>query len=143
MKLKLITLIGLFALGLAFNANAGSVVDLDGDLVPDVYDNCSDAATGANGPNETSNQVDSDQDGYGNHCDADYDNDGALLVNIPDFTIFLAAFTGTTPNAATDHNGDGFTTVADFGTFLGAFQAVGTQVGPSGLACAGTIPCLP
>ena len=143
MKLKLIMLIGLFALGLAFNANAGSVADGDGDLVPDVFDNCSDPATGANGPNDDSNQVDSDQDGYGNHCDADYDNDGALLVNLPDFSIFLAAFTNTTPNAGTDHNGDGITSVADFGTFLAAFQTVGTQVGPSGLSCAGTIPCLP
>ena len=40
MKLKLIMLVSVFALGLAFNANAGSVTDLDADLVPDTFDNC-------------------------------------------------------------------------------------------------------
>ena len=140
MKLKLMMLVSMFAFGFAMSANAGAVVDGDSDLVPDQFDNCS---TVANGPNQGSNQVDSDQDGYGNACDADYDQDGAELVNVPDFSVFLAAFTGG-PTTVTDHNGDGFTTVADFSTFLAAFQSGVPQVGPSGLACAGvSTPCLP
>ena len=139
MKIKLIMLVSLFAFGLALNANAGSLVDTDSDLVPDEFDNC---LTLANGPGEGSNQVDSDQDGYGNACDADYDNDALNEVNTIDFGIFLAAFTGG-PTTVTDHDGDGSTTTVDFATFLGAFQSDAPQVGPSGLACAGTVPCVP
>lgn len=139
MKIKLIMLVSLFALGFAINANAGAVVDTDLDLVPDAFDNC---LTAPNGPAQGSNQVDSDLDGYGNVCDADYDNDGAELVNTIDFASFLAAFTGG-PTTVTDHNGDGQTTTIDFATFLGAFQSPVPQVGPSGLACAGTVVCTP
>jgi len=119
------------------SAQAGSVVDSDSDLVPDPFDNCS---VLANGPNELSNQVDTDTDGYGNACDADYSNDG--FTTTLDFVTFLMAFTGTAPNLATDHNGDGATTTLDFQTYLLAFQGV-QPLGPSGLACAGTVPCLP
>ncbi|MBJ22951.1 MAG: hypothetical protein GY910_22655 [bacterium] len=140
MKLKLITLVSLFALGFALNAHAGAVADADTDLVPDQYDNCDGVA---NGPGELSNQVDSDLDGYGNACDADY-VDAGFAVNVADFAIFLAAFQGG-PTTVTDHDGDGATAVSDFAVFLAAFQApVGSQVGPSGLACAGvTNPCVP
>jgi len=141
MKLKLIMLVSLFAFGLAFSANAGAVTDTDGDLVPDGFDNCS--AT-ANGPNEADNQIDSDQDGYGNFCDSDYNNDGATTT--ADFTDFLAAFTGT-PDVNTDHNGDGATTTADFARFLTDYTSLAGP-GPSGLACAASnpapaTPCLP
>jgi len=137
MKIKLIMLVSLFALGFAFSATAGSVTDTDTDAVPDVFDNC-DAL--ANGPAQGSNQVDSDQDGYGNACDADYNQD--TFVNVQDFGDFLSSFTGTfDPN--TDHDGDGFTTVADFGTFLSGFTATPPQIGPTGLTCGMTIPCLP
>jgi len=141
MKIKLIMLVSLFAFGLALNANAGAVVDSDTDLVPDAFDNC---VARANGPAEGSNQVDGDQDGYGNACDADYDNDVNAEVNTLDFAIFLTAFTGG-PTTVTDHDGDGSTTTIDFATFLGAFQTVAPtpQIGPSGLACAGTVPCVP
>ena len=151
MKLKLIMLASVFALGFAFSANAGSVVDTDGDLVPDAYDNCLDAE---NGPSNTDplnldNQVDSNQDGYGNRCDPDYNNDGGTTT--ADFSnpadplaiTFLAAFTGANPSLDTDHNGDGATTTADFLVFLDFFQNGNAPAGPSGLACAGTIPCLP
>ena len=116
MKLKLIMLVSIFALGLAFSANAGSVVDADTDLVPDGFDNCSGVA---NGPSDPSNQVDSDQDGFGNACDTDYNDDGATTTL--DFPIFVAAFTGATPDAQTDHNGDGATTTLDFTPFLSDF----------------------
>jgi hypothetical protein len=138
MKLKLIMLVSVFALGLAFSANAGSVVDTDSDLVPDPFDNCTALA---NGPGQTSNQVDSDLDGYGNACDADYTGD--FLITTLDFSDFLDAFTGVTAaDGATDHNGDGLTTTLDFSTFLAQFQGV-AALGP-GLSCAGvTVPCLP
>lgn len=138
MKLKLIMLVSLFAFGLAFSANAGSVADADTDLVPDAFDNCS---ARANGPGDGSNQVDSNQDGYGNACDTDYNGDG--FTTTIDFPIFLDSFTGASPTADTDNNGDGLTTTIDFPLFLSDFVNVGTAPGPSGLACAGTIPCLP
>jgi len=138
MKIKLIMLVSLFALGFAFSATAGSVADGDSDAVPNVFDNC-DAL--ANGPAEGSNQVDSDQDGYGNACDADYTQD--TFVDTNDFAIFLAAFTGATPNAATDHDGDGFTNVNDFATFLAGFTSAVPQIGSTGLSCGMVVPCLP
>ena len=141
MKLKLIMLVSVFALGLAFNATAGSVSDGDGDLVPDAFDNCSALA---NGPGESSNQVDSDLDGYGNACDADYSTPAPdFLITTADFPRFVDAFTGAVPGILeTDHSGDGLTTTADFGTFLAQFQGTAT-LGP-GLPCAGTgAPCLP
>ena len=133
---------------IAITANAGSVIDADSDLVPDAFDNCS---TVPNGPQQGSNQVDSDLDGYGNACDADYNNDPDHLVNIPDFSIFLACFAPfgpfppPPPPEICDHNGDGRATVADFSTFLAAFQGTPPQVGPSGLVCAGNanVPCRP
>ncbi len=136
MKIKLIMLVSLFAFGLALNANAGAVADADSDMVPDEFDNCVDLA---NGPAETSNQVDSDQDGYGNACDTDYNQD--LATTTLDFPIFLTAFTGG-PTTVTDHNGDGATTTLDFSPFLSDFQGLNAP-GPSGLACAGTVPCTP
>jgi hypothetical protein len=133
MKLKLIMLVSLFAIGFAMSATAGSVTDTDSDLVPDGFDNCD---VRPNGPNQGSNQVDSDQDGYGNACDADYNND--LGVTAADFGIFLTFFGG--PGTNTDMDGDGNTTAADFGIFL---QFFGGVPGPSGLGCAGTVPCTP
>lgn len=133
MKLKLALLVGLFAFGFAMSASAGAVVDTDTDLVPDQFDNC---RVLANGPSQTTNQVDSNLDGYGNRCDPDYNNDGQ--VSATDFSTFLAAFGG--PGTITDHNGDGLTSATDFSTFL---QFLGGIPGPSGLACAGTVPCTP
>ena len=137
MKLKLIMLASVFALGFAFTANAGSVVDTDGDMVPDAYDNCLDID---NGPADPSNQIDSNLDGYGNACDPDYDDNGATTT--VDFNDFFASFTGTF-NPDTDHDGNGVTTTIDFSTFLDFFQNGNAPAGPSGLACAGTIPCIP
>jgi len=135
MKLKLALLVGLFAFGFAMSASAGAVTDTDGDLVPDQFDNC---RTLDNGPNDGSNQVDTDLDGYGNRCDADYDNDTATTP--ADFSQFLAAFGG--PATETDHDGDLAGTPADFSIFLTYFAGV-LPPGPSGLACAGTTPCTP
>ena len=134
MKLKLALLVGLFAFGFAMTASAGAIADADGDLVPDQFDNC---LTLANGPHDGSNQVDSDLDGYGNRCDADYDNDFATTP--ADFGVFLASFGG--PATETDHDGDLAGTPADFGIFLNFFGS--NPPGPSGLACAARRPARP
>lgn len=133
MNFKLFILTGLLSVGFAMTASAGAVVDTDGDLVPDQFDNCSEDD---NGPNNTSNQIDANLDGYGNICDADYNNDGT--INGGDFGAFVGAF--NTLNATVDLNGDGVVNGGDFAGFVGMFN---TPVGPSGLACAGTIPCTP
>jgi len=112
--------------------------DMDTDLVADTVDNCE---ARANGPNEDSNQIDTDQDGFGNACDTDYNNDG--FTTTLDFPIYLAAFTGLVEDPSTDHTGDGLTTTIDFTRFLLDFTQQ-SPPGPSGLTCAGAAPpCLP
>ncbi len=134
MKLKLILLVAFLALGFAGIATSGSPDDTDDDLVPDVFDNCLETP---NGPNERGlNQLDGDQDGYGNACDADYNNNGG--VDGFDVIIFRSGL--GTLDTAIDLNGDGVVDNMDFGRFIALFN---TLPGPSGLACAGTIPCLP
>jgi hypothetical protein len=65
-----------WSLGMPRNA---ALPDADGDGVPDIADNCRDV------PNPS--QADRDHDGYGDHCDADFNRDGivdsseAMLVN--------------------------------------------------------------
>lgn len=135
MKLKLALLVGLFAFGYALSASAGAVTDTDGDLVPDQFDNCRSIA---NGPNQTSNQVDTNLDGYGNRCDADLDNNGTVTGS--DFALFVGFFGSAAPAArVADFNGDNLVTGADFSIFVQLFG----QPLDSGLACAGTIPCTP
>jgi hypothetical protein len=138
MKIKLVMLVSLLALGLATNANAGAVADADSDLVPDAFDNCLDIP---NGPGEASNQVDTDIDGYGEACDPDYDQD--IVVGLTDFSIFLGDFTTGTPANGTDHDGDGVTGLTDFSVFVAFFSSSPAVPGPSGLACAGTPGCIP
>ncbi len=117
----------------------GALADSDGDLVPDEFDNCVEVP---NGPQQGSNQVDTDRDGYGNACDGDYSaGPRDFRVTTTDFTIFLYAFTGARPNPETDHDGDGETTAADMAIFLRQYQGEAT-LGP-GLSCAGMKGCLP
>lgn len=108
--------------------------DDDGDGYQNVFDNCDDVD---NGPNDNAYQLDTDLDGYGNACDADYDGDG--LVTTTDFGVFLAAYQGTTPDIDTDHDGDGDTDLADYSIFLSYFNGSGA-VGSSGLSCADPDP---
>jgi hypothetical protein len=125
----------LLAAGFAALSNAGvTVPDTDSDGVPDEWDNCSVDA------NPT--QCDADLDGIGNHCDCDYNNDGACDGG--DFLVFGSNFGLTVPpgNPNTDQNCDGAVDGGDFLIFGGQF---GGFPGPSGLACAdptgATAPC--
>ncbi len=108
------------------------IPDADADGVADTSDNCSLVS------NPT--QLDADGDGYGNICDADINNSGT--VTTADFGLLRsvlgqpASFSATA--AAADMNGSGTVTTADFGLLR---ARLGTAPGPSGLACAGTVPC--
>ena len=90
--------------------------DRDGDFLADEVDTCPDV--------EDSSNVDTDLDGVGNACDADYDNDG--LVAGSDYSVFVAAFGGTRGDAGydarADHDHNGTITGTDFATFTRYFN---------------------
>lgn len=125
----------MLAFGLSMGSFAGSIADADSDGVPDVHDNCQLAA---NGPlaGSCSLQNDGDNDGYGNSCDTDFNNDGA--TGLDDVNDILGSVGST--DAARDLNCDGAVGLDDLNFALGT---VGGTPGPSGLACAGSIPCPP
>jgi hypothetical protein len=108
-------------------ALAGTCGDSDEDGVDDCEDNCSDA------PNP--GQDDTDGDGCGNVCDADYDQDGR--VSFSDFGDFTSAFGSF--DLVKDHSEPvtGPSGHSDFGVFSAAF---GKAPGPSGTT-AGTTAC--
>ncbi len=126
----------LLALGLSFQAQAGTVADADSDGVPDAFDNCVNAANGpddntANG--SCTSQFDFDGDGYGNACDGDLDNDGVYQVS--DVNSLVANFLGNVPSL--DIDCDGVIQVSDINIVVGGFLSA---PGPSGLGCAGVNP---
>jgi hypothetical protein len=95
--------------------------DADDDGVPDEADNC----TQVSNPS----QIDADADGYGNACDADFNND--CVVNVIDLGLFKAQFFGQNP--IYDLNGDGVVNTIDLGLLKqGFFQ-------PPGPAAAGQV----
>jgi hypothetical protein len=134
----------------------GSAVDLDGDAVPDRDDNCIPRSEKASDKLAARNfrvhghQMDTDGDGFGNRCDADYDNNG--IVGFTDVFI-LGKLGGTvdqdrhdepsfipwdsvidvgggllvTPELA-DHNADGRVNMQDFDILLAGW---GYSPGPS------------
>ena len=106
--------------------------DDDGDGACNDADNCLEVANPS--------QVDTDQDGYGNLCDPDLNEDGT--TGIPDFNEFRAAFGASCSDvnydADADFNSDCAIGIPDFNIFRDYF---GGPPGPSGYACAGTIPC--
>ena len=109
--------------------------DTDADGVPDNCDNCVEVPNGPAIPDAGGNvQRDTNLDGYGNLCDPDLNNDGA--VDFLDLGLLKAVF--FTDDADADLNGDGSVDFLDLGLMkTGFFQ----PPGPSCLPCAGTIPC--
>jgi len=90
-------------------------VDDDNDAVPDnTNDNCQ--------VQFNPGQQDTNNDGYGNICDADLNQSG--FVDFGDLTLFSAAFFTADPDA--DFNSSGFVDFADLTLFQGMFfQAPG------------------
>ncbi|MEL6200690.1 MAG: thrombospondin type 3 repeat-containing protein [Pseudomonadota bacterium] len=95
-------------------ALVGGAPDSDGDGVTDDVDNCTATANAG--------QVDTDGDGYGNACDADFNND--CVANVIDLGILRTLF--FQPGNQADLNEDGITNVIDLGIFRTLFfQAPG------------------
>jgi hypothetical protein len=115
------------------------VGDLDGDGIDDSCDNCLSAAF----PNP--DQTDTDVDGFGNVCDADFDQNG--FAGATDFFALRLAFAAVLGGAAYRPEIDmsGGAGVADgvIGgpDFFRLFAMFGSPPGPSGLACSGAPPC--
>jgi hypothetical protein len=102
-RIRAISVAVMFALSITMSAQAA---DTDSDLIDDAFDNCPFVA---NGPNELSNQVDTDEDGFGNSCDCDFTQD--LFVLSDDFVLLYDAF--NTTQELYDINGDGFVLGSD------------------------------
>jgi hypothetical protein len=123
----------LATLGLSFAAFAGPSEDTDGDGVYDALDNCLTVMNAAPG------DCDTDNDGYGNFCDGDFDQDNFVFPG--DFTIWSADFgIGYDGGPGTDMDCDGYVFPSDFTTWSFYFSG-SSSPGPSGLYCAGTVPC--
>lgn len=148
MKVGAISLLTALLLAWPLAAMAGNdgclldPTDTDSDGICDIDDNCVTVAN--NGPLPgTPLNCDTDQDGYGNACDGDFDQSGQ--VQSTDATLYwLADFTtgGVDNGRGTDMNCNGQVQSNDVTTYwLADFTAGGSQPGPSGLGCAGTIPC--
>jgi len=111
---------------------ATTPVDLDGDGVSDPKDNC---LLVPNGPNQPSNQVDTDYDGFGNACDPDFLDDGFVLGD--DIVAFNSCFgSGDILCSEFDLTGDGFVLGNDL---VIPFSLFGGRPGPSGLRCANPV----
>lgn len=102
-------------------------VDVDNDGVQDIDDNCTVGGNPA--------QRDSDNDGYGNQCDADYDQNG--VVNFIDLAKLKSRFFAL--DASIDLTGDGVVNFADLSAFKKSFLR---PPGPARLDCTGQVPCL-
>ena len=122
----------LLVVGLPLASTAGPVSDMDSDTVPDISDNCKTVA------NASPIDCDTDSDGYGNMCDCDYTQDN--LCGAPDFNVFKPWFGQGVPPAPPeiDQTCDSLVGAPDFNRFKPTFGGV---PGPSGLACAGSVPC--
>ena len=113
--------------------------DADSDGRGNPCDNCSLAAN--NGELNTGPaQNDADQDGFGNVCDADLNNSGT--VTTADFGLLRSVLNQSaqsSPGAAVaDLNGSGVVTTSDFAILRARLNSA---PGPSGLGCAGSVPC--
>jgi len=95
--------------------------DTDSDGILDYMDNCTLVSNAT--------QLDTDNDGYGNICDADLNGD--LTVDLSDFSLFRIVFATADPDA--DFDGSGDVDLTDFSLFRVMF---GSAPGPS---CCGTL----
>jgi hypothetical protein len=91
--------------------------DGDADGAVDIRDNCTLVAN--------ADQRDTDGDGFGNRCDADFDGD--CTINFVDLGVVKSAFFGSDPDA--DLDGDGSVNFLDLAMFKAQFFGV---PGPSG-----------
>ena len=112
--------------------------DGDGDGVADEDDNC---VAIANGPwaSACSMQQDGDSDGYGVACDTDFDGDG--VTSAVDLGVMLTAVAEVSTEVRFDLNCNGAADIVDQGVVLMDWRLGGVVPGPSGKACAGTVPC--
>lgn len=109
--------------GIRYAAGLSDTPDADADGVADNADNCLTTPNAA--------QLDTNGDGFGNACDADFNQD--CVVNVIDLGEMRAQFFQTGPNDA-DLNGDGTVNVIDLGILRTAFFG---EPGPSALASCG------
>ncbi len=111
--------------GYSLTAGFFATPDSDADLVRDFMDNCIYDANAS--------QLDSNGDGYGNRCDPDLDDSGA--VNFSDYVTLTAAFLSNPAspnwNPDADLTGDNLVNFADVALFQ--FFFLGAP-GPSALA---------
>lgn len=103
--------------------------DQDDDGVDDSLDDCLTLANPG--------QQDADQDGYGNLCDADFNDNGIVGANDVAAIAARAGFPAA-GNEEFDLDSSGAVGANDVAR---AASASGLAPGPSGLACAGTAPC--
>jgi hypothetical protein len=130
------------ALGDPGASSAGIACDCtDNDGIPDVLDKCLYDSRNAIPPGT----CDTDHDGYGNVCDADFDQ--SFGVNPTDFVMyFIPRFKSgsDTPPVGADMDCSGAVNPTDFSMyFVPKFKGMlgGAIPGPSGLACAGQPGC--
>jgi hypothetical protein len=135
----LATMVFAISIGFPIASFAGLAPDADGDGIPDVLDKCTLDSRNATAPAT----CDTDTDGYGNTCDPDYDQNGA--VNSLDFTTyFVPAFKGGSSARGQDMDCNTAVNSLDFTNyFVPKFKGGlgGAVPGPSGLSCAGTPGC--
>ena len=137
--ITVLALAGLLALSVSISGFAGLPPDADGDGTPNDADNC---LVLPNGPDTSTSscmaQEDGDLDGYGNPCDTDYNNDGATGLDDVIAVLGQSDVVGTDPTF--DQNCDGATGLDDVIRTLADSDVVRVP-GPSGRACAGSVPC--
>ena len=140
MKVGIITILSSLLLALPALAGTGGICDgqpdTDGDTHCDIIDNCHLTAN--------TSQLDGDQDGYGDVCDCDYDQNN--FCDTGDFLLFGSVFGTTVPptNCKHDQAPNNFIDTGDFLVFGSGFgappgpscgNAKGTPCGSPGAVC--------
>jgi hypothetical protein len=117
--------------------------DADSDGAGDVCDNCLNVQNGPlASPLSLVPQCDSDSDGFGNVCDGDLNGDGFVSGSTDNAIFFrsLEQYFVPPADSRADMNCDGSVSgIGDGVLYLGTLRSF--FPGPSGYACAGTIPC--